>query len=104
MTLIQPKKESRSSSTIFIFLLIPIFVGVVSIVIIYNQIVSLNHEISEAQKRIQTVKAENSELKEKVFSFFSATSLEKAISSGGLIKDKNPEYFTLNNQWALVSQ
>lgn len=104
MTFIQPKKETNLFSKLNIILIIPIFVGLVLLVILYNQIVSLNHEITVSRKKLGNLEAESAELKEKLFSFLSSNNMGELATSRNLVSEKNPEYFNPQKQWAFVSQ
>ncbi len=103
MTFIQPNKESSPFARLNILLLIPIFFGLVSLVILYNQAVSTNHEIGTAREKLELVEVESAELKEKLFSLLSGDKVSDLVASAGLISDKNPEYFNPQKQWAFVS-
>ncbi|TSC81625.1 MAG: Uncharacterized protein G01um101420_939 [Parcubacteria group bacterium Gr01-1014_20] len=104
MTFIQPKKESNPFVRLNTLLLIPIFLGLVSLVILYNQVVSANHEAGAAREKLELVEVENAELKEKLFGLFSGNGVNELAVRGGLVSDKNPEYFNPQKQWAFVSQ
>lgn len=104
MTFIQPKKETNQFAKLNVFLIIPIFVGLVLLVILYNQIVSINHEISLSRKKLGNLEAQSAELKEKLFGFLSSNNMSELASSRNLVSEKNPEYFNPQKQWAFVSQ
>ncbi len=104
MTFIQPKKESSSFTRLNLLLLIPILFGLVSLVILYNQVVSANHEIGAAREKLELAEIENAELKGKLFGLFSGDNANELAVRGGLVSEKNPEYFNPQKQWAFVSQ
>lgn len=104
MTFIQPKKESNPFARLNILLIIPIFFGLISLIILYNQIVTINHEVSASRGKLEVLEVASAELKEKLFGLFSGENISELAKSGGLISDKNPEYFNPQKQWAFVSQ
>ena len=104
MTFIQPKKNSRLFPKILAALVIPIILGVFGLIIIYNQNVSLSHDISKIEGKIREIENANSQVKEKIFSLLNNANIEEIAASGQLVTEKNPEYFSTNKQWAFASQ
>ncbi len=104
MTFLQPKKDKNFLIRLAIFSIIPFVLAVFSLVITYNQVVNLDHEIARNNKEIESSQAATAELKEKIFSFFNTNSVEKVIRETGLIQDKTPEYFEDSQKWAFALQ
>ena len=95
MTIIQPNKHKdikKLSTSLGILL-----VGVVSMwVFVYLETVNLKHDMANAKNRLDNIKVENADLKDKYYGLVDADNLEKLAMEHGLVKDKNP-------QWAFVS-
>lgn len=103
MTFIKPEKIGLVNK-ILIALAIPLISGAIWLVFVYNQVVSINHEISSLKKEIEVNQAATAELKGKVFSLYSSENVEKTISQLNLIQEKNPEYFKIPEKWVFASQ
>ena len=93
MTLLQPNKNKNFFVKLIIGLTIPFVGGVFWLVVMYNQVVTAEHEISKINKQIEESQALNADLKEQAFAFFSAGNIEKLISERGLVQEKSPQYF-----------
>lgn len=93
MTFLQPKKDKNFLIRLMIISITPFILSVIFLVVMYNQVVTFEHEILKADKAIEESQILSAELKEKIFSFFSSDSVEKIMAEKGLIQDKNPEYF-----------
>ncbi len=104
MTFIKNRKEGFSLNKFLIIGVIPLVLGVVWLIILYNQIVNLNHEVSVMRSDIKNIEASTAELKEKTFAFFNTSALESLKSDRGLVEERKPEYFDLNAQWVIASQ
>src|SRR3989344_1139582 len=96
MTIIQPNKHKdikKLSISLGILL-----VSMLSLwVFVYLETVNLNHNIVNAKSRLESIKVENADLKDKYYGLVDADNLEKLAIERGLVKDKNP-------QWAFESQ
>jgi len=96
MTIIQPNKHKdikKLSISLGILL-----VSMLSLwVFVYLETVNLNHNIVNAKSRLESIKVENADLKDKYYGLVDADNLEKLAIERGLVKDKNP-------QWAFASQ
>lgn len=103
MTFIKPEKLSLVNK-ILIALAIPLITGAIWLVFVYNQVVSLNHEISSLKKEIEINQAATAELKEKIFEFYGSANVEQVIGQLNLVQEKNPEYFKLPEKWVFASQ
>jgi len=103
MTFIKPDKISLVNK-ILLLLAIPLIAGAIWLIFVYNQVVSLNHEISSLKKEIELNQAATAELKEKAFKFYSSENVDNVISELNLIQEKNPEYFKIPEIWVFASQ
>ncbi len=69
-------------------------------VFIYNQLVSLRHEIKSQESAISKTEVENAELKNNLYSAVDKESLESLLNNTQpLILDKNPEYVRLSQNF-----
>ena len=95
MTIIQPNKHrdiKRLSVSLGVLL-----VGALSmLVFVYIETVNLNHNITDAKNRLESIKVDNADLKDEYYGLVDADNLEELAAERGLVKDKNP-------QWAFVS-
>ena len=103
MTFIKPEKVGLVNK-ILIALAIPLIGGAIWLIFVYNQVVSINHEISSLKKEIELNQAAIAELKEKVFSLYSSENVEYIIGQLNLVQEKNPEYFKIPEKWVFASQ
>lgn len=99
MTLLQPNKNKNFFVKLIIGLTIPFVGGVFWLVIMYNQIVTAEHEISKINKQIEESQALNADFKERAFAFFSADNVKQLISERGLVQEKSPQYFEDSSSW-----
>ena len=104
MTFIKNRREGFSLNKFSIIGVIPLVLGVIWLIILYNQIVNLDHEVSAMKNEVKKVEASTAELKEQVFAFFDTSDLESLKSERGLVEERKPEYFDLNAQWAIATQ
>lgn len=81
---------------------ISIVLGSFWLVVIYNNIVDLRHDISSAKADFDALQAQNSELRSRVFALLDVSDLKE--SSLGLVQDKNPEYLEINSKWSFASE
>ena len=96
MTYIQPAKKSLMNM-ILMWLIAAIVLGSLFLVMIYNKIVNFEYGIAEVKAEIKEIQAENAELQEKIFTFFSADNFLEVIGDN-FIQDKNPEYLVTNEE------
>ena len=96
MTIIQPNKHKeikRLTVSLGAFIVVSILVWM----FVYMQTVNLSHDLARAKNRLEEMKEENAELKDRYYNLVDADNLERLAAERGLVKDKNP-------QWAFVSQ
>jgi cell division protein FtsB len=103
MTFIQPNNKKGSSlNKILAILVCLLFFGSVWLIVIYNNIVNFNHGISQMKEETEQIRAKNVEIENKILNLVSDASL-KNKTGAGLVQDKNPQYFKVNQQWSYVS-
>lgn len=103
MTIIQPHQNTSFINKILVLLFAIAIFLVAVFVVIYNKSVDLEHRISESKAKIRDVKTSNAELKEKIFNVFNEDSLNKVIAEKKLVKDREPYYIEVENQFAVKS-
>ncbi len=104
MTLIQPNKKITALPPLFIAaLVIPIILGVIWLILLYNTTVDLRHRFTTTKSAIQTIGTENSQMKDQVFSLLDKAHLEALAKERGLKEDRNPQFVTLDTQWEFAS-
>jgi len=93
MTIIQPgRSQALAVNKFLVLLIVMLLIAAVWLVSLYNQLVNLNHNILDAESRIQKVETANAELKDKTFNLFDNQKLEALAAERQLIKDKEPQY------------
>lgn len=103
MTFIQPNnKEGSFLNKILMILAGLLFLGSVWLVVIYNSVVNFNHGISQMKAEVEQIQAQNVEIENKIFSLINDASLKNKAGEG-LVQDKNPQYFEVNQQWSYAS-
>ncbi len=94
MTIIQLNKNNHKKNfSISILMMVSIVVAVWGI-FLYNQLVSLRHEVKKQENNIQQAEVQNAELKNNLYSILDEKKLESLINQQSLVSDKNPEYLT----------
>jgi len=102
MTLIQPNKQKKFFTKIAIAAFVPVVGGIFWLIILYNQNVNLTHNLDERKTELQSLEANNAELKEQFFALFTASNVEQFAKERGLIKEKNPRYFKVDEPWVFA--
>ncbi len=102
MTIIQPHKNSGKANFLILVLIMTSVSLTVWGVFLYNQLVSLRHEIKNQENALSRTEVENAELRNNLYSTISRDNLESLLNTQPLILDKNPEYvrtkeLTMNN-------
>ena len=93
MTIIQNQKNNNHRSKILIPLLLGVF-AVLSIagIYLYNQTVSLRHEIVKTKDLFNDLQAKNAELKNIAHDMENQDKLDALVADKYLVIDKNPDY------------
>lgn len=78
--------------------------GTFWLVIAYNKTVDLSHDIVSMKAQLETVGAENTALNNQVLATLGGANFTALAASDGLVQDKNPQYFTSDQQWPIASQ
>lgn len=104
MTFIQPTKHINTLNVVIALLVIALLGGTFWLVIAYNKTVDLSHDIVSATAQLQSVGAEDTALNNQVLTTLGGANFSALATADGLVEDKNPEYFTSDQQWPIASQ
>jgi len=91
------KKKGNYWKIIAVFA-IPFVAGIVWLIIIYNNVVTMEHEIDGMKTGIQKIQTESADMGEQIFSFLDGSNLESFMRERNLIKDKSPDYFKISQR------
>ncbi len=68
---------------------------VVLSVLFYNQNVQLNHALKDNQKKIETVRSENADMKNKLYLVMDMENSDQLAAKFGLVKERKPDYLAI---------
>lgn len=103
MTYIQPKKDNSFINILLFAVALSVLGGAVSLIVIYNQTVSLAHGTQETREALRATETANAELKERIFLLFDPAHVTAFAAERGLVIDKNPHYIEIAKQWVVAS-
>lgn len=94
MTIIEPNKNKlraqiRASTTP---LLVLIVLGAVLTIAFYNESVELRYRLSTQEKKLETLKVANAELRNQLYTIINANTVSRIANELGLILEKKPIY------------
>ncbi|MEK7168135.1 MAG: hypothetical protein AAB707_00280 [Patescibacteria group bacterium] len=92
MTIIQLNKNNHKKNFLISILMMVSVVMAVWGIFIYNQLVSLRHEVKKQENNIQQAEVQNAELKNNLYSILNEKNIESLINQQSLILEKNPNY------------
>jgi hypothetical protein len=104
MTFIQPTKHINLLNAVIALLVVTLLGGTFWLVIAYNKTVDLSHDIVSLKAKLDTVGAQNTALNNQVLATLGGADFTSLASADGLVQDKNPQYFTIDQQWPIASQ
>ena len=104
MTFIQPTKTINLLNAIIAMLVIALLGGTFWLVIAYNKTVDLSQDVVSMKAQLQTIGAENTALNNQVLDTLGGANFTALAAADGLVEDKNPQYFTSDQQWPIASQ
>lgn len=93
MTIVQPNRNDLSAMSVFtfvmmVFLVLAAFGGMY----LYNQLVSLRHDISAAKDNLNKAEVANADLKNSLYQTINIKNPDSFAQSQSLVQDKNPDY------------
>ncbi|MEK9168565.1 MAG: hypothetical protein AAB698_02080 [Patescibacteria group bacterium] len=92
MTIIQLNKNNHKKNFLISILMMVSVVMAVWGIFIYNQLVSLRHEVKKQENNIQQAEVQNAELKNNLYSILNEKNIESLINQQSLILERNPNY------------
>jgi hypothetical protein len=104
MTFIQPTKHANLLNVIIIMLVIALLGGTFWLVIAYNKTVDLSQDITTAKAQADSIGAQNTLLNNQILATLGDVDSSALASADNLVTDKNPQYFTIDQQWPIASQ
>jgi hypothetical protein len=104
MTFIQPTKHANILNVVIALLVVALLGGTFWLVIAYNKTVNLSHDIASEKNQLQSIGAQNTTLNNQVLATLGGANFTALAAADGLVEDKNPQYFTVNQQWPIASQ
>lgn len=98
MTIIEPNKNSfRSRLPLYLaagFVMLEALLSIFA----YNFNVKINHSIKESIKQIETLRADNADLKNQLYLVLDLENSDILAAKLGLVKERRPEYLAVNDQ------
>lgn len=104
MTYAQPTAPRSLYSALTLALAGAGIVMVVSLVGLYNAVVSARHEATQAARAVASLQTENVNLEQQLLVAFDVNAIESFAASRGLVKERDPRYLEgTSATWALAS-
>jgi hypothetical protein len=104
MTFIQPTKHANLLNVVIAMLVIALLGGTFWLVIAYNKTVDLSQDITSAKTLTDSIGAQNTSLNNQILATLGDVDSSALASADDLVTDKNPQYFTIDQQWPIASQ
>ncbi len=103
MTIIQPNKNNHKINFFISMLMVVLVIAAVWGMFLYNQLVSLRHEVKKQETNLERAEVSNAELKNNLYSILNEKKFEPLINQQSLILEKNPEYVKIADNKQLTS-
>jgi len=101
MTVINPNKNKRKIFPPAISALISVIIILGGVYVFeYNRLVDLEYDIPQAKEKVQSVTAENSDLRKNIYDITSPDRLKSIAQQNNLVVEEKPSYFNLENPLA----
>src|SRR5205823_3682530 len=94
MTFIHSQKNRSSLTRMIVLLMVALFTGTGGLILLYNKVVDLNHEISQAKAQLEAVGAQNTQFNNRIIAIIGGGDLTAVANERGLVLDNAPQYFT----------
>lgn len=95
MTILRPNKNKFQFNILFAAIVGLVLFGAIFSIFANSRSVQLTHELRQERKVIEILQSENAELKNQLYAMIDFKDYEKIGAKLGLIKDRKPEYLTL---------
>ncbi len=102
MTIIEPNKNKQRINRFFAFSVLSLFSVALWSILIYNQTVSLSHDLIDGEREYKNALTRNAELKNIRYTMTDAKNLRHSAESHGFVGIKNPEYFEVDDSSILA--
>jgi hypothetical protein len=102
MTYIQPSRQKEILNRIIAGLALFTVLGIFWLVLLYNNIVNLNHNIATAKSQLDAIGVANTTLNAQTVAALKVVQSGDLATADGLVADAHPQYFT-NNQPPITS-
>lgn len=103
MTFIQPTQHKNIWNILLVVLAIAVFSGTFWLVIAYNKVVNLSHDISSMKAQLDSIGAQNTARSNAMIATLSGNNLAHVAGAETLVQEKTPEYFQLDKKWPIAS-
>jgi len=104
MTFIQPTKNKNVLNLALFGLGFALLGATFWVIVAYNQTVSLSHDITTMKGQLDALGAKNTSLNNDLMAALGSDQVKALASQSGLVEDKKPQYFELNQKWPIASQ
>jgi len=91
-------------NAVIVLLVVALLGGTFWLVVAYNKTVDLSQDIVSLKSQLQTIGAQNTALNNQVLATLGGADFTSLAAADGLVQDKNPQYFTVDQQWPIASQ
>lgn len=91
-------------NAVIALLVVALLGGTFWLVIAYNKTVDLSQDIVSEKAQLQSIGAQDTSLNNQVLATLGGANFTALAAADGLVEDKNPQYFTIDQQWPLASQ
>ena len=103
MTFIQPTKPINILNAVIALLVVALLGGTFWLVIAYNKVVNLSHDISSMKAQLDAIGAQNTAKSNATIATLSGNNLSLVASADNMVQEKTPEYFQLDKKWPIAS-
>jgi len=107
MTFIQPtiQKSINLFRITFVAMIGLILVGVIALVMLYNQTVAARHASRDLQNHIVALESDNADRQQQLMAQLDTQTLAARHASRGMVEDRTPQYLTATHDtWVFASR
>ena len=102
MTYIHTDHSKNILNRVLAGLVFTSLVGVVWLVMLYNNVVNLDHTITAAKTQLDSIGAQTTVLNNQVVAALGSIQSNDLATQNGLVQDNHPQYFS--QSWPIASQ
>ena len=74
------------------------------LIAMYVHVVDLEHDVASTKEHIQILEGSSASLRDKTYALLDANSFDALAADHNLVKDRDPQYVTIDQEWSLVSR